>query len=90
VASVCQPSTLRLLIWPEASYAQNSMAAVARTGLVPYRSRWAVGRYLQEQQPCFFWLLPANLRDAVVVRSNATHDLSSDSITNALRAAAAS
>jgi hypothetical protein len=28
VASVCQPSTLRMLIWPEASNAQNSMAAV--------------------------------------------------------------
>ena len=28
VASVCQPSTLRMLVWPEASSAQNSMAAV--------------------------------------------------------------
>jgi hypothetical protein len=26
VASVCQPSTLRMLIWPEASNAQNSIA----------------------------------------------------------------
>jgi hypothetical protein len=28
-ASVCQPSILRMLIWPEASSAQNSMAAVS-------------------------------------------------------------
>src|SRR3981081_3501872 len=26
VASVCQPSTFRMLIWPEASNAQNSIA----------------------------------------------------------------
>src|ERR671939_366289 len=32
VASVCQPSTLRMLIWPEASRAQNSMAAVSAEG----------------------------------------------------------
>src|ERR1700730_4447469 len=32
VASVCQPSTLRMLIWPEASNAQNSMAAVSADG----------------------------------------------------------
>src|SRR5436309_15269120 len=32
VASVCQPSTLRMLIWPEASKAQNNMAAVAADG----------------------------------------------------------
>ena len=32
VASVCQPSTLRMLIWPEASSAQNSMAAVSADG----------------------------------------------------------
>src|SRR4051812_38728070 len=32
VARVCQPSTLRMLIWPEASSAQNSMAAVSADG----------------------------------------------------------
>jgi hypothetical protein len=32
VASVCQPSTLRMLIWPEASSAQNNMAAVSADG----------------------------------------------------------
>src|SRR5438128_10163043 len=32
VASVCQPSTLRMLIWPEASSAQNSIAAVSADG----------------------------------------------------------
>src|SRR3981081_3556617 len=32
VASVCQPSTLRMLIWPEASKAQNNMAAVSADG----------------------------------------------------------
>src|SRR5467141_2461350 len=32
VASVCQPSTLRMLIWPEASSAQNHMAAVSADG----------------------------------------------------------
>src|SRR5262245_30704106 len=31
-ASVCQPSTLRMLMWPEASSAQNSMAAVSAEG----------------------------------------------------------
>jgi hypothetical protein len=29
VARVCQPSTLRMLIWPEASKAQNNIAAVS-------------------------------------------------------------
>jgi hypothetical protein len=29
VARVCQPSTFRMLIWPEASSAQNNMAAVS-------------------------------------------------------------
>src|SRR5450631_3267184 len=32
VENVCQPSTLRMLIWPEASNAQNSMAAVSADG----------------------------------------------------------
>ena len=32
VASVCQPSILRMLICPEASSAQNSMAAVSADG----------------------------------------------------------
>jgi hypothetical protein len=32
VASVCQPSTLRMLIWPDASNAQNSIAAVSADG----------------------------------------------------------
>jgi len=32
VASVFQPSTLRMLVWPEASNAQNSMAAVSADG----------------------------------------------------------
>src|ERR1700684_4132548 len=32
VARVFQPSTLRMLIWPEASSAQNSMAAVSADG----------------------------------------------------------
>src|SRR5476651_113782 len=32
VASVCHPSTLRMLIWPEASSAQNSIAAVSADG----------------------------------------------------------
>jgi hypothetical protein len=31
-ASVCQPSTLRIVIWPEATSAQNSMAAVSAEG----------------------------------------------------------
>ena len=32
VASVCQPSTLRMLIWPDASNAQNNIAAVSADG----------------------------------------------------------
>ena len=32
VARLCQPSTLRMLIWPEASSAQNNMAAVSADG----------------------------------------------------------
>jgi hypothetical protein len=32
VASVCQPSTFRMLIYPEASSAQNNMAAVSADG----------------------------------------------------------
>ena len=32
MASVCQPSTFRMLIWPEASRAQNNMAAVSADG----------------------------------------------------------
>ena len=32
VASVCQPSTLRMLIWPEARSAQNNIAAVSADG----------------------------------------------------------
>lgn len=32
VWSVCQPSTLRMLLWPEASRAQNKMAAVSADG----------------------------------------------------------
>jgi hypothetical protein len=32
VASVCQPSTLRMLIWPETSSAPNNMAAVSADG----------------------------------------------------------
>ena len=32
VASVCQPSILRMVIWPEASNAQNNMAAVSADG----------------------------------------------------------
>jgi hypothetical protein len=32
VASVCQPSTLRMLICPEASSAQNNIAAVSADG----------------------------------------------------------
>jgi hypothetical protein len=32
VARDCQPSTLRMLIWPQASNAQNSMAAVSADG----------------------------------------------------------
>ena len=32
VASVWQPSTLRMMIWPEASKAQNKMAAVSADG----------------------------------------------------------
>src|SRR5580693_6334555 len=32
VARLCQPSTLRILIWPEASSAQNNMAAVSAEG----------------------------------------------------------
>ena len=31
-ARVCQPSTLRIVIWPEASNAQNSIAAVSAEG----------------------------------------------------------
>src|SRR5512134_3458608 len=45
VASVCQPSTLRMVICPEASSAQNSMAAVSGDGstvwvLIRRRSAW--------------------------------------------------
>ena len=29
---LCQPSTFRMVIWPEASNAQNSMAAVSAEG----------------------------------------------------------
>jgi hypothetical protein len=29
VVRLCQPSTLRMLIWPKASGAQNNMAAVS-------------------------------------------------------------
>ena len=32
MARVCQPSTLRIVIWPEASNAQNSIAAVSADG----------------------------------------------------------
>ena len=32
VASVCQPSTFRMLIWPEASSAQNNIAAMSADG----------------------------------------------------------
>ena len=32
VARVFQPSTLRILVWPEASNAQNNMAAVSADG----------------------------------------------------------
>src|SRR5579862_1830640 len=32
VARVCQPSTLRMLIWPAASSAQNNMTAVSADG----------------------------------------------------------
>ena len=32
VVSVCQPSTFRILIWPEASRAQNNIAAVSAEG----------------------------------------------------------
>ena len=32
VASICQPSTLRMLIWPEASNAQKNIAAVSADG----------------------------------------------------------
>ena len=39
VASVRQPSTLRMLIWPEASNAQNGMAAVSARGLFAGRPR---------------------------------------------------
>src|SRR4029078_8375642 len=31
-ARVCQPSTFRIVIWPEASKAQNSIAAVSAEG----------------------------------------------------------
>ena len=31
-ASVCQPSTLRMVIWPDANSAQNNMAAVSAEG----------------------------------------------------------
>ena len=36
VSSVCQPSTLRMLICPEASKARNSMAAVSAEGRTIY------------------------------------------------------
>jgi hypothetical protein len=32
VVSVCQPSTLRMLIWPKTGNAQSSMAAVSADG----------------------------------------------------------
>src|SRR3954451_732815 len=40
VASVCQPSTLRMLIWPDASSAQNNIAAVSADG----RTVWVLIR----------------------------------------------
>jgi hypothetical protein len=49
VASVCQPSTLRMLIWPDASNAQNSIAAVSADGSYPgigifgVSNRWLSG-----------------------------------------------
>ena len=42
VANVCQPSTLRMAIWPEASSAQKSMAAVSGDG----RTVWVLIRRL--------------------------------------------
>ena len=39
---VCQPSTLRIVIWPEASRAQNSMGAVSAEG----RTAWVLIRRL--------------------------------------------
>src|SRR6266487_3848730 len=36
LASVRQPSTFRMLIWPEASNAQNSIAAVSADGSTVY------------------------------------------------------
>src|SRR5260221_6621353 len=42
VASVCQPSTLRMLICPDASSAQNNIAAVSADG----RTVWVLIRRL--------------------------------------------
>ena len=42
VASVCQPSTLRMVICPEASSAQNNIAAVSGDG----RTVWVLMRRL--------------------------------------------
>jgi hypothetical protein len=42
VESVCQPSTLRMLICPEASSAQNNIAAVSADG----RTVWVLIRRL--------------------------------------------
>src|SRR5258708_25971949 len=42
VASVCQPSTLRMLICPDASNAQNNIAAVSADG----RTVWVLIRRL--------------------------------------------
>jgi hypothetical protein len=46
VARVCHPSTLRILIWPEASNAQNSIAAVFADGstVVEHRVETPVGQ----------------------------------------------
>ena len=38
VARVYQPSTLRMLIWPEASSAQNNIAAVSADGMHAHRT----------------------------------------------------
>src|SRR3981189_3862850 len=41
-ARLCQPSTLRIVIWPEASRAQNNIAAVSAEG----RTVWVLIRRL--------------------------------------------
>jgi class 3 adenylate cyclase len=81
VASVCHPSTLRMMIWPEASSAQKSMAAVSDEG----STVWVLMRRLNSScrrsmalvvRALFHWLggsrVKANRRSPASSRLSAT------------------